>query len=632
MRRLVAAFLLLLGLAAPASAQYAEGIDNFASDVTVNADASLTVHESIAVSVDNIMINHGIERDFPTDYPDQHGQTVRVGFEVLDVKRDGHDEPYSVSSYGNGKRVRIGDKDVIVDRGPHTYEITYRTTRQLGFFKNYDELYWNVTGNGWDFFIDKASVTIRLPPGATIVKSSAYTGYAGEKGADFQVTSASGDTYRAETTRSLKRNEGLTVAVAWPKGFVAEPTQNDRLRWWIGDNAGYFGLALTLLAVFAYYLYGWNKVGRDPPKGTIIPLFKPPEGLGPAATRYVLKQGYDDRGFAAGLVGLAVKGGVKISEDASGVYSITKAGGAKAALTGVEQALFAAMPSGTTVLKQTNHVRMQAMKQALQKALAATYDGVAFLRNLGWFFKGAAISAVGLIGSALLLPTEQGLPALMIAAWSSIWWGVILTVGWGALRGLGASRGVLGKIGALFPLLFLVPFVGAGVIAPTVMFVSSGSPGMYAVAGAAILLGVMAVVFFHLLRAPTVAGRRLLDQIEGFRMYMVTAEEDRLNILNPPEKTPELFERYLPYAMALDCENEWNAKFAAVLAAAAAAGAAAPLWYSGNHWNSGSFGSDLGSSLASSIASSSTAPGSSSGSSGGGSSGGGGGGGGGGGW
>ena len=116
---------------------------------------------------------------------------------------------------------------------------------------------------------------------------------------------------------------------------------------------------------------------------------------------------------------------------------------------------------------------------------------------------------------------------------------------------------------------------------------------------------------------------------------MTTAEEERLKVLHPPEQTPELFEKYLPYALALDCENEWNAKFAAVLAAAAAAGATAPLWYSGSHWNSGDLGGftdSLGSSLSSTISSASTPPGSSSGSGGGGSSGGGGGGGGGSGW
>jgi hypothetical protein len=150
-----------------------------------------------------------------------------------------------------------------------------------------------------------------------------------------------------------------------------------------------------------------------------------------------------------------------------------------------------------------------------------------------------------------------------------------------------------------------------------------------------VALGLVNLVFFYLLRAPTLAGRRLLDQVEGFRMYLATAEEERLKILHPPEKTPELFERYLPYAMALDCENAWNAKFATVLAAAAAAGAAAPSWYSGSRWDAGSgggFTEGLGRSLSESVAAAASAPGSSSGSFGGGSSGGGGGGGGGSGW
>ena len=154
--------------------------------------------------------------------------------------------------------------------------------------------------------------------------------------------------------------------------------------------------------------------------------------------------------------------------------------------------------------------------------------------------------------------------------------------------------------------------------------------------GTGVVLGLLNVIFYQLLRAPTEMGQKLLDQIEGFRLYLSTAEEERLKVLHPPEKTPELFERYLPYALALDCENEWNAKFAAVLAAAAAAGAAGPAWYSGRQWNagrSGGFTESLGRSLAASAAAASTAPGSSSsGSGGGGSSGGGGGGGGGSGW
>ena len=634
MRALLIAFGLLLALASPALAE--ERIDNFISDVTVNADATLSVRETIAVTAEDRDIRHGILRDFPTVYTDRHGVRIRVGFTVNEVNRDGRSEPYAIESISNGKRIRIGDKDVYLDNGPHTYEITYTTTRQIGFFNDFDELYWNATGNGWTFPIRHAAAMIHLPPGARISQNDAYTGYQGAKGRDFRIIAATGNEYHAETTRPLEASEGFTVAVAWQKGIVAAPSDSDKLSWWLADNAGIFALLAGLIIAAIYYVYAWNKVGRDPPKGTIIPLFSPPPGLAPAGARFVWKMGFDDKGFAAALVGLAVKGRLKIN-DAADKFAVTKLSPASAAvpLTASEQALYTSLPSGTTTLKQSNHAAVRAVRSALEKALTGEYEGSVFLRNLGWFGGGAVISIASLVIAALLLPSEDAFAGLFAAGFSGVWWGVVLTFAWAAIRGFIRARGLFSRIGSLFQLLFIIPFAILGIGGPALLMFSTGSPLLYMLVGSAVLLGVMNLVFFFLLRAPTVPGRKLLDQLEGFRMYMTTAEEERLKVLHPPEKTPELFERYLPYALALDCENEWNSKFAAVLAAAAAAGAAAPVWYSGSHWDagrSGGFTDSLGSSLSSSVASASTAPGSSSGSSGGGSSGGGGGGGGGSGW
>ena len=130
------------------------------------------------------------------------------------------------------------------------------------------------------------------------------------------------------------------------------------------------------------------------------------------------------------------------------------------------------------------------------------------------------------------------------------------------------------------------------------------------------------------------------DEIDGFRLFLVTAEKDRLEALNPPNVTPAVFEKFLPYAIALDCENQWSKKFEAEAAAAGMARDAGgnyytPVWYSGGSFNNlgaAGFAGALGASMAAAAASAATAPGSSSGSGGGGFSGGGGGGGGGGGW
>ncbi len=636
MRFIAALIGLVLALASPALAE--ERIVSFVSDVTVNTDASLAVRETIDIVSEGNEIRRGILRDFPTTYRDRNGIRVVVSFEVLGVKRDGRDEPYAVESISNGKRIRIGSKDVLLDEGPHRYEITYRTTRQLGFFADYDELYWNATGNGWTFAIERAQAIIRLPAGARISQHAEYTGPQGSTANDTQILLLENGKYNVATTRRLEPGEGLTVAVAWQKGIVTPPSDTEKWGWWIGDNAGYFLLIVTLLVSGGYYFYAWNKVGRDPAKGTIIPLFRPPQGLGPAGVRYLTRYGFDDRAFAAALVGLAVKGRLKITDDEDDDYTITRIASAKAGaepLARAEKVLYDTLPSGSLALKQKNHAIVRPIKSALEKALDDEFEGQAFIRNYGWFAVGLGISIVGLVLSALLMPAEEGFMGLFAIGWTSIWWGVIIAAGWGIVKGLFQQRGIVKKLSSLIGLLFLVPFIGGGLMGPVAIGLGAGSPGLYVLIAAAILLGITNVVFFFLLRAPTLRGRKLLDEIEGFRLYMKTAEEDRLNMLNPPEKTPELFERYLPYALALDCENEWNAKFAAVLAAAAAAGASAPLWYSGSHWDSGrtsSFTDSLGSSLSSSVASASTAPGSSSGSGGGGSSGGGGGGGGGSGW
>jgi len=152
---------------APANAT--ERILDYRSRILVGADGTLTVTETITVQSAGEQIKRGIYRDFPTEYP----RTLTIGdvplpilrvqvpFDVVDVQRDGHREPYHTEDHDNGVRVYIGNPDVELPPGRHTYAITYTTAHQLGFFADHDELYWNVTGNGWQFPIDHAVSSCR---------------------------------------------------------------------------------------------------------------------------------------------------------------------------------------------------------------------------------------------------------------------------------------------------------------------------------------------------------------------------------------------------------------------------------------------------------------------------------------
>ena len=155
--------LLLAGLLSFGSGHADERILSYHSDITIAADATMTVEESITVRAEGVNIRRGIYRDFPTDYTDALGNRYVVEFEVLGVSRDGRPEPWYTDKQSNGVRVYAGSANTFLTPGDYTYTIRYRTDRQIGYFDDHDELYWNVTGNGWDFAMDKVSATVSLP-------------------------------------------------------------------------------------------------------------------------------------------------------------------------------------------------------------------------------------------------------------------------------------------------------------------------------------------------------------------------------------------------------------------------------------------------------------------------------------
>src|SRR3954470_10334251 len=185
LKRTVLAFLLLAAALAPANAT--EKIARFVSDIAVQRNGDLLVTETIAVNAEGERIKRGILREFPTSYRNSDGSHVEIGFEVLSVKRDGASETFTTERHDNGTRIRIGRADTMLSSGVHEYVIAYRTTRQLGFFKDFDELYWNVTGTGWTFPIEVAEARITLPEEVAFRRSAFYTGPQDAKGQDATV-------------------------------------------------------------------------------------------------------------------------------------------------------------------------------------------------------------------------------------------------------------------------------------------------------------------------------------------------------------------------------------------------------------------------------------------------------------
>lgn len=566
---------LLCGLLLAAPVPAEERVLSFHSDIRIQPDGAMEVTETIVVRAEGRAIRRGIYRDFPTRYRDRLGNRVAVDFEPLDVLRDGRPESWFTERLGNGVRLNTGNDDFLPVPADIAYTLRYRTSRQLGFFAGHDELYWNVNGNGWDFAIERLSAEVRLPV-AVADDGLVPEAYTGHAGdtGGDYVAEVEDGVARWRATRPLSPGEGMTLVLAFPKGIVPAPARAERLRWLLRDNLGLLVALAGFVLLLAFYLWRWHRDGRDPAPGPVFPQYAPPEGETPGGLRFLRRMAYDDRCFAADVVAMAVRGYLGIER---------------------EPGLLA---DGWTLVRR--HGADPSGLGASQAALA----GALFRKDESVALESGNAGVIGGARNAHRKALERRyMPRYFVAHGGTVALGIAFTAAY-AMAAVALS----------------------------------GGDGVFAVF---VVLGLSALAhvgFGILLRAPTAEGRRLLDRIEGLRLYLGVAERDELAALPGPGAPPPLdaarYEALLPYALALDVEEAWTRKFTRAVGAAAAERAAAGIgWYHGPGGvaDIGSLGRDLGRGLSQRISSSATPPGSRSGSGGGGSSGGGGGGGGGGG-
>ncbi|WP_158860845.1 DUF2207 domain-containing protein [Lunatibacter salilacus] len=623
-----------------ANAQDQEVILEYLSDIEVLVDGSLKVKETITVNSLQNEIQRGIFRTFPVIYRDKYNNRVQVGFEVQSVLKDGDREPYEILTEGDFRVIRIGNPDVILDKGNYTYTIEYTTNRQIGFFEEFDELYWNVIGDSWAFPIRRATARIKLPPGAEIIQYAAYSGPSGSTGCDCEITEEGDETLVVTLKGSLKPHEALTVAVAWPKGIVEQPSAMDQRQQFFGDNLGILIALFGVILALGYYLFAWNKVGRDPKKGGIYPQFETPKELDAAATRYIYHMGFDQTAFTAAMIQLATRGIIKIVEEKRRRYVLQLLKREDESMDQMERSVVNALfPEGNSVitLNQKEHKKIGGALKAVQTYLNTNYKKGYFQLNQGWLVPGILLSIATVIFSLVatfpLRFEEERVFLIMGTVITLLLSGVVSNL---LIKLYELTQGEQVKLLPLFGSLFSIALFLA---VPVFLYINFGAQFEYGLLTLFMILGVTNYLFFYLIKAPTESGRLIMDEIEGFRMYLNAAEKPQIQQMNPPGLTPEIFEKFLPYAIALGVGEAWGKSFEKSLAVmeknTGRSMGYAPAWYAGSAFNAGAMGGfskGLGRTFSNVLNNSAAAPGSKSGSGGGGRSGGGGGGGGGGGW
>ena len=466
-----------------------ERILEFVSEIVVDKNSDITVIENIKVMASGQKIKRGISRRWLLS-------DLGYDYKILSVKKNGIDEPYEVSAEYGSLTISTGRESVSLQPGIYEYQITYKASDQVNFSEVRDRyvIYRDVTGI-WDFDIEKSVAKIHLPNGAKITSQEAWAGSREEKNYEFSFDKDNNPIFTTNKTlnnnRTLKIHQYFTVAVTFPKGVVRQVSFLER----------HYKELLCLIAIFLYYLMVWNKVGRDPKKGTIIPLFEPPVGISPAGVGYIFNQEKGDfaRLFSVSLVNMAVKKYLKIKVEAatSPLFGKKEIGlerfdGECGELSKEEIFISKRLLAQKefTFRKQDQSFKFT-FKEFL-KSLRESYSKENFSNN-------SKYAAIGIFATIITI--------------SSV------------IRETHNLNYEIGFIAVMFVINF---------------------------------------TFFFLLKAPTPKGRKTLGEIEGFKMFLEVAEKNLLEMSTSyagKDITPEVFEKYLPYAMALKVENKWAKKF-----------------------------------------------------------------------
>ncbi|OQW61413.1 MAG: hypothetical protein A4S17_09530 [Proteobacteria bacterium HN_bin10] len=569
MRTLRTHFLALVALLIATPAFAREEITSFNVAIEVEQDGDIVVTETIAVIAEGAQIQRGIFRDLPRFYVDAENHRLAYDYRVLAVERDGREEPYQTDSDDNAFRIRIGDEDVFLDFGPHTYAIRYEVKNQIRYFGAYDELYWNVTGNYWAFPIRRARAAIALPAGAQVTQTRGYTGALGAAGGDYAYR-VEGDRHIFETTRALGQGEGLTIAIGLAKGLIDPPSAADRnaILW---QRYGALGvLSLSLFGLFWFLYRGFDRVGRDPPKGPVFPRYEPPAGYSPAAVHHIYHRAVSGhRALIATLMHLAIKGRIRIDASDKKNTTLTReaAAAARGDIAGEDLALEDELFHGSRIksLGGSYDSGFTAAYQRFHQLLGRKYGSDYFRWNIGY-----TIVAIVLTVAAIAIAS------IMVVEWT----------GWHTL-----AVAALAALNLAF--LYFIP-------APT--------PKGQAV------------------RTEIEGFRLYMEKAEKLQLNAAEPGSQA-----PPPMTIERYEKFLPYAVALGVEEPWTKHFERLIPEEAAK--YNPGWSNMRGSDSlGSVTNSMIANMSSGVSSALPQSSSSSGSGGGGSSGGGGGGGGGGGW
>ena len=490
---------------------FREKIKDFNVEIRINKDGSFLVKESIIYDFGNDL-KHGIYRRIPL-------KNIKIKFLKV-VDEFGNEYPFELIKDFNYLKIKIGDPKKLIS-GQHTYNIFYQVFNGLSFFKDYDEMYWNVTGNEWDVPIEKSKISIFFPEKIPTekLKFECFTGTLGSKGKDCNFGVNEDGSIFFESKRELYPFEGFTIVFGWPKGIIEEPgvlQKNLRKSWPF----------LIPFLTFIYLFEEWLRKGKDPKiKRPIVVQYEPPDNLRPAEVDLIMNQKIQPKDIAATLIDLAVRGFIKIREVKTG-----------------------------TILKNTDYELVKLKDFDNPEEDLRNYERKLLKTIFGPKTKN------GLLSNASSQPTVRLSSLKKSYSFSKI------------IKKL-HSKLPHSEYFVADPRKVTEKWWSIGIIIMVISYIFFGIFSLieFPLFLSLFISGVLFLIFSPFMPKRNEKGTEFYWRILGFKEYMARAEKYRAQFY----EKENIFEKYLPYAIIFNLTEKWASTFEGIYNKQ-------PSWYEGN--------------------------------------------------
>jgi hypothetical protein len=545
-------------------------IRNYDALLSVHPDGSLDVTEQITFAftgqwngiLRDLSLHHNTAQGRPTKLDVTIGYITDENGERLRVEESSKDNGWTRSLKIYIPGARDAERTII---------IRYRVANAIRFYfadgdqPAFDELYWNVTGDSWSMPIDSVHARVVLPEGVTPTRTAVYTGKFGSIASDARIEKA-GNTVDFTLLRGLNQYEGMTIGAGWPAGHISTRPSETRER--VAKVVRWLPLLIPLF-VFWLVFGAWQKHGRDPDEGSYVVRYEPVEGASPAELGTLVDNKADMEDITATLVDLAVRGFLKIEEiTESHLFGLSKSTDYIIHILRKRSDWSGLKPHEERYLSALSNTSPDGESVKISELKDKFYTSLPSIRN-------------GIYDSLVASGYYVERPDKVRGKWA----------------GLGVLTAVIG--------------VGASISSLKLMWVSVAPA---AIIVAALLSAIIVLAFAPFMPARTIAGARAREATLGFKEFLERVEEQRFKKMIT---SPEMFERFLPFAMAFGVADKWAKAFEGMYREP-------PTWYVGGtgQFNAVNFSHSINSMSSAAASSMSSSP-SSSGSGGGGSSGGG---------